>query len=82
VNRWKFHYQGWEPDNYDKSTYVRGTAAKECLEPAEWKGSALDANRLQAHGLSAKRMKSGDPFFSPTAVAHLQSNAFWFGWQW
>ncbi len=79
VNDWKFYYQGWEPDDFDKSTYVRGTAAKECLKPADRKGS-LDANRLRAHGLSAERMKSGDPpFFSPAAVAHLQSNAFGFG---
>jgi hypothetical protein len=62
VNDWKFYYQGWEPDDFDKSTYVRGTAAKECLKPADRKGS-LDANRLRAHGLSAERMKSGDPLF-------------------
>ncbi len=62
VNGWKFHYQGWEPDNFNKSTYVRGTATKECLKPADRKGS-LDANHLRVHGLSAERMKSSDPFF-------------------
>ena len=44
-NGWKFYDQGWEPDDFDKSTYVRGTAAKECLKLADWKGS-LDADRL------------------------------------
>jgi hypothetical protein len=26
LNGWRFHYQGWTPDTFDKSTYVRGEA--------------------------------------------------------
>ena len=76
VNGWKFYYQGWEPDDFDKSTYVRGTAAKECLKPADRKGS-LDANRLRAHGLSAKRMKSGDPLFFSSCCCPFAIQCVW-----
>ena len=45
VNGWEFHYQGWQADGFDKSKYVRGTATKECLKPADGKG-LLDADRF------------------------------------
>jgi len=52
---------GWEPDEFDRTTFVRGQATKDKLKPAERKG-CLDANRLRAHGHTSKRMKN-DPFF-------------------
>jgi hypothetical protein len=45
VNRLKFYYLGWEPDESYAVTFVRGTANRECLKLADWKG-CLDANRL------------------------------------
>jgi hypothetical protein len=70
VNGWKFYYLGWEPDEFDAATFIRDTANRECLKPADRKG-CLDADRLRTFGLTAERMKN-DPFFSPAAVAHLQ----------
>jgi hypothetical protein len=61
INGWKLYYLGWQPDNFDATTFVRGTTTRDNLKPAKRKG-CLDANRLQAHGLMAERMKS-DPFF-------------------
>jgi hypothetical protein len=45
VNGWKFYYLGWEPDEFDATTFVGGTANRECLKPADWKG-CLDVVRL------------------------------------
>ena len=59
INGWKFFYRGWKPDDFDATTYVRGTATKECMKPADRKGR-LDADRLLAHGLMAERVRT-DP---------------------
>ena len=56
-----FFYSGWEPDEFDRATFVRGPATKDKIKPAKRKG-CLDANRLRAHGLTGERMKN-DPFF-------------------
>jgi hypothetical protein len=61
INGWKFYYLGWQPNNFDATTFVRGTATRDNLKPANRKG-CLDADHLRAHGLTAKRMKS-TPFF-------------------
>ncbi len=61
INGWKFYYLGWQPNNFDATTFVRDTATRDNLKPADRKG-CLDADRLQAHGSTAERMKS-DPFF-------------------
>ncbi len=45
VNGWKFYYLGWEPDEFDAATSVRGTANREYLKSDDQKG-CLDANRL------------------------------------
>jgi hypothetical protein len=61
INGWKFYYLGWQPDNFDATTFIRGMATKDNLKPADRKG-CLDANHLRAHWLMTKRMKS-HPFF-------------------
>jgi hypothetical protein len=60
-NGWRFYYQGWKPDHFDAANFARGTATKDCLKPADRKGS-LDADRLRRHGLTPERMRS-DPLF-------------------
>jgi hypothetical protein len=57
LNGWRFHYQGWTPDVFDKSTYVRGEATQQDLKPDSWKGS-LDANILRKHGCDADRVRA------------------------
>ena len=61
VDGWQFHYNGWEPDEFDKSTYVRGSATQQNLKPQERKG-CLDVKLLKRHGLTASRVKN-DPIF-------------------
>jgi hypothetical protein len=61
LNGWRFHYQGWTPDAFDKSTYVRGEATQQDLKPDSRKGS-LDANILRKHGCDADRVRD-DPLF-------------------
>ena len=61
LNGWRFHYQGWTPDTFDKSTYVRGEATQHDLKPDSRKGS-LDANILRKHGCDADRVRD-DPLF-------------------
>ena len=61
LNGWRFHYQGWTPDAFDKSTYVRGEATQHDLKPDSRKGS-LDANILRKHGCDADRVRD-DPLF-------------------
>jgi hypothetical protein len=45
INRWKFSYLGWQPNDFDATTFVRGMATRDDLKPADRKG-CLDANRL------------------------------------
>ena len=61
VNGWKFYYNGWKPDDFDRRTFVRGNATRENIKSDDRKGR-LDAARLKAHGLTSERM-SEDPFF-------------------
>jgi len=61
LNGWHFHYQGWTPDAFDKSTYVRGEATQD-LKPDSRKGS-LDANILRKHGCDADRVRDNPLFF-------------------
>lgn len=60
VNGWKFFYDGWQPSEFDKETYVRGDAKMGDLKPKSRKGK-LDVKVLKKHGLNTLRMK--DPFF-------------------
>jgi hypothetical protein len=68
LNGWRFHYQGWTPDAFDKSTYVRGEATQQDLKPDSWKGS-LDANILRKHGCDADWVTERQPsLLLPTPV--------------
>ena len=68
LNGWRFHYQGWTPDAFDKSTYVRGEATQQDLKPDSRKGS-LDANILRKHGCDADRVTERRPsLLLPTPV--------------
>ena len=62
IGNWKFHYQGWTADEFDKGTYVRGDAVYGNLKPPSRKGS-LDADVLRNHGLTEDRMINGDALF-------------------
>jgi hypothetical protein len=62
INGWKFYYLRWQPDDFDATTFVRDMVTRDNLKPADRKG-CLDANCLQAHGLTAERMKSNPDFF-------------------
>ena len=53
VDGWTFHYDGWEADEFDQSTFVCKGASKADLKLDSRKGS-LDANCLRKHGLTAK----------------------------
>jgi hypothetical protein len=61
VNGWRFHYDGWKTEVFDRMTFVRGKATKDNLKSDVRRG-CLDAVRLKAHGLKSERMKS-DLFF-------------------
>jgi hypothetical protein len=61
INGWKFYYLGWQPNNFDATTFVIGMVTRDNLKPADRK-ECLDTDHLGAHKLTAKRMKS-DPFF-------------------
>jgi hypothetical protein len=49
VQRWKFHYNGWNPDEFNRQTYARGDASAINLKPESRRGS-LDVNVLKKHG--------------------------------
>ena len=60
-NGWDFYYDGWEPDEFDKATFVRGSATRKNLKPDGRKG-CLDVDVLKKHGLTADRVRS-DPLW-------------------
>ena len=62
IDNWKFYYQGWTPDDFDKGTYVRDDATQSNLKPASRKG-CLDANVLRKHGMTSTRMQDEDALF-------------------
>jgi hypothetical protein len=62
IDEWKFYYQGWTADDFDKGTYVRGDAVYGNLKPASRKGS-LDVDVLRKHGLTMNRMIDNDALF-------------------
>ena len=62
VEGWTFYYDGWEPDEFDSTTFVRTGATKADLKPESRRGS-LDGDCLKKHGLTADRMKNNDPLF-------------------
>ncbi len=37
INGWKFYYLGWQPDDFDATTFFRGTATRDNLKPADRK---------------------------------------------
>ncbi len=45
INRWKSYYLGWQPNNLNAMTFVRGMATRDNLKLADRKG-CLDADRL------------------------------------
>jgi hypothetical protein len=62
IGNWKFHYQGWTADQFDKDTYVRGDAVHGNLKPPSRRG-CLDADVLRKHGLTENRMIEKDALF-------------------
>lgn len=60
VNGWNFHYNGWEADDFDKQTYVRGNAKRGDIKSKDRKG-CLDVQTLKKHGVCPKTLK--DPLF-------------------
>ena len=62
-NGWKFHYNGWQADEFDRSTYVRDDAKFGNIKPKSRAGY-LDAGTLRKLGLSSERMSNKDPFFN------------------
>ncbi len=62
LNGWRFHYQGWTPDAFDRSTFVRQGATQQDLKPANRKGS-LDVDVLKKHGCNADRVRD-DPLLA------------------
>jgi hypothetical protein len=61
VQGWKFHYNGWKPDEFDRQTYARGDASAMNLKPESRRGS-LDVNVLKKHGCDGSRVRD-DPLF-------------------
>jgi hypothetical protein len=57
VGDWTFHYNGWWPSDFDRDTYVRGSAKREDLKPLDRMGY-LDVDVLKKHGLNANRVKN------------------------
>ena len=55
-----FYYNGWQADEFDKETFVRGSATKENLKPPDRKAT-LDVEMLKMHGMNKDRM--ADPLF-------------------
>ncbi len=62
VGNWKFYYTGWQPDEFDNKTFVRGEARYKNLKPESRKG-CLDVNILRKHGLMKDRMTNDALFF-------------------
>ena len=62
TNGWKFHYNGWQADEFDRSTYVRDDAKFGNMKPKSRAGY-LDADTLRKLGLSSERMSNKDPLF-------------------
>ena len=65
VNGWTFNYGPWEADEFDKETYVRGSATKDNMFPEERRGS-LDVDVLKRHGINKHKVKN-----SPLAFLQL-----------
>lgn len=61
VKGWKFHYNGWTPDAFDRQTYVRDDANAMNLKPESRRGS-LDVIVLKKHGCDGNRVRD-DPLF-------------------
>jgi len=61
VQGWRFHYSGWIPDDFDKTTFVRDDATQQDLKPISRRGS-LDVTVLRKHGCDADRVRD-DPLF-------------------
>ena len=62
VGNWKFHYSGWWPSEFDRKTYVRGSAKNGDLKPKDRMG-CLDVDVLKKHGCNAKHVKNNPMFF-------------------
>ena len=60
MNGHTFYYDGWVPSEFDKSTYVRGSATRDNLKPPDRKGS-LDADAMKKMGMNKSRMN--EPLF-------------------
>ncbi len=69
VQGWKFHYNGWKPDEFDRQTYARGDASAMNLKPESRRGS-LDVNVLKKHGCDGSRVRD-NPLFLPTPISVL-----------
>lgn len=61
VDGWSFHYNGWTPNDLEKSTFVRGEATRQNIRPLSRNGM-LDVDVLKKHGLNTERVRS-DPLF-------------------
>ncbi len=61
LNGWRFHYQGWTQDKFDKKTFVRDSASQQDLKSLNWRKS-LDVDVFKKHGCTADWVRD-DPFF-------------------
>ena len=62
IDGWKFHYQGWKPDQFDDSTFTRNGASMERIKPVCRRG-CLDVDVLKRHGLVRDRVHTDALFF-------------------
>jgi hypothetical protein len=63
VGTWKFYYTGWQPDTFDKKTFVCGEAVYNNLKPESRKG-CLDVNIFWKQVLTKDQMTNDALFFT------------------
>ncbi len=68
VQGWKFHYNGWTPDEFDHQTFVRDDPSTMNLKPESCRGS-LDVNMLKKHGCNGMHVWD-DPLFFTNSYFH------------
>jgi hypothetical protein len=62
VGNWKFHYNGWWPSEFDRKSYVRGSAKNGVMKPKDQMG-CLDVDVLTKHGCNVERVKNNPMLF-------------------
>ena len=69
VGNWKFHYNGWWASEFERKTYMRGSAKNGDLKPKD-QMECLDVDVLKKHGCNAERVKN-DPMFFLTMLCPI-----------